>query len=189
MSTDAKTSMPVEGNNPMNFLFIAGMQVAFTGVMAGVVKHTPVLRVLDDALPFSTPNIAMCWIIMLAGLIQGWLGATTNWARKEYNVPWPWTFAQPSNKNKLKFDMVQRAHLNFVENYTQVLGVSYFAAQVSSNLAAVCGSFFLLGRLAFIRGYYTGNAKNKDSGAFGYILGFFPLVGLAWYYLISNLLL
>ena len=88
------------------------------------------------------------------------------------------------------FDAVQRAHLNFVENYPQFLGVAFFALKLAPKLATVCGTLFLLGRFApyarwppipprrassparaprvvFAFGYYSGIAANKDRGAFG----------------------
>ena len=64
------------------------------------------------------------------------------------------------------------------ENYTQMLACTYFAALDTPTLAAVTSSFFLAGRVAFAQGYYSGNAKNKDAGVFGYMLGAFPLYGL-----------
>ena len=83
--------------------------------------------------------------------------------------------------------MVQRAHLNFVENYPKFLGVAFFAAKMAPKLAAVFGFISLLGRVVFAQGYYSGIAEKKDNGAFGYMLGIFPLYGLAWLYLVTEL--
>ena len=63
-------------------------------------------------------------------------------------MPWPHTVAPEKNKDKLLFDAVQRAHLNFVENYPQFLGVAFFALKIAPKLATVCGTLFLLGRFA-----------------------------------------
>ena len=46
-----------------------------------------------------------------------------------------------------------------------MLACTYFAALDTPTLAAAASSFFLAGRVAFAQGYYTGNAKNKDAGA------------------------
>jgi hypothetical protein len=137
MSGDAKTSMPVEGMNPMNVMMIGGFQAVYTGLMYALIKYVnpePMLEVL----PFSLET-TMAFLVLFAGLVQGMMASTTNWARKEYEVPWPHTFGQEKNKDKLKFDMVQRAHLNFVENYTQFLAVAFFAAKMAPKLAAVFG--------------------------------------------------
>jgi hypothetical protein len=45
----------------------------------------------------------------------------------------------------------------------------------------------LLGRIVFAQGYYSGIAEKKDNGAFGYMLGIFPLFGLAWLFLLTEL--
>jgi glutathione S-transferase len=103
------------------------------------------------------------------------------------NVPWPHTFGLEKSKDKLKFDMVQRAHLNFVENYPQFYAIVYFALQFAPKLTTICGTIFLLGRIVFALGYYSGDAGNKNQGAFGYMLGIFPVYGLCWLYLLTNI--
>jgi glutathione S-transferase len=100
--------------------------------------------------------------VLLAGVVQSLMASKTNWARLEYNVPWPHTFALEKSKDKLKFDMVQRAHLNFVENYPQYLATAYFALQLAPTLATLFGCFFLLGRVVFALGYYSGDATAKN---------------------------
>ena len=114
-----------------------------------------------------TAELGLCYLVLAAGLVQGLMGTKTNWARKAYvsatapsggpprslscrpqDVPWPHTVAPEKNKDKLRFDAVQRAHLNFVENYPQFLGVAFFALKIAPKLATVCGTLFLLGRFA-----------------------------------------
>ena len=58
--------------------------------------------------------------------------------------------------------MIQRAHLNFVENYPQYLATAYFALQLAPTLATLFGIFFLLGRVVFALGYYSGDATQKN---------------------------
>ena len=171
--------------NPMSVLMIGGFQAVYTGLMFALLKYVnpePMLKFL----PFKLET-TMCFLVLAAGLVQGMMASYTNWARVEYNNPWPHTFCLEKNKDKLKFDMVQRAHLNFVENYTQFLAVAFFAAKMAPKLAAVFGFIFLLGRVVFAQGYYSGIAEKKDNGAFGYMLGIFPLYGLAWLYLVTEL--
>ena len=47
--------------------------------------------------------------MLLAGVVQSMMGTKTNWARIEYKVPWPHTFAPPEKvkdpDTRLKFDM------------------------------------------------------------------------------------
>ena len=42
-------------------------------------------------------------------------------------------------------------------------------------------------RVVFALGYYSGIAAKKDNGAFGYMLGFFPLYGLCWLWFLTEL--
>ena len=129
----------------------------------------------------------MAFLVLLGGLITGWQASYVNWARVHYKVPWPHTFAPDSNKEKLKFDMIQRASINFTENYTQFLCVSYLAANMAPKSAAVFGFFYLLGRIVFSMGYYSGDASKKDNGAFGYMIGIFPQYGLAWLFFLTSM--
>ena len=179
------SAMPTDMNpgskgSPLVPMFM--FQGIFTGAMFAATKFGNAEALVGTALaPLGLDaHKTVLLFVILAGFLQGYMAGSTNGARTKYNVPWPHTFAPEANKDKIAFDCVQRAHLNFVENYTQVLVLVYFAAQDTPNLAFVTGTFFLLGRLAFANGYYTGNAKNKDSGVFGYMLGFFPLIGLTY---------
>ena len=142
---------------------------ADTGLMYALLNHADAeaklaeLPVVGDV----TAELGLCYLVLAAGLVQGLMGTKTNWARKAYvsatapsggpprslscrpqDVPWPHTVAPEKNKDKLRFDAVQRAHLNFVENYPQFLGVAFFALKIAPKLATVCGTLFLLGRFA-----------------------------------------
>ena len=49
-----------------------------------------------EALPF-TLETTMAFLVLVAGLVQGIMAATTNWARVEYKNPWPHTFCLEKN--------------------------------------------------------------------------------------------
>ena len=49
-----------------------------------------------EALPF-TLETTMAFLVLVAGLVQGMMAATTNWARVEYKNPWPHTFCLEKN--------------------------------------------------------------------------------------------
>ena len=190
-------------NNPNSVFKILMFESIFTGLVYAGLKfgdvETRLAAVISPVLPLDA-NKATMVIVLLAGVLQNHMASTTNWARAKYDVKWPHTFApegdpampaQPDltqppprvpplegHKDKVAFDCVQRAHLNFVENYTQVLALTYFAAQAAPYWAFLSAFFFLLGRLVFANGYYSGNAENRNAGAFGYMVGKFPLQGL-----------
>jgi glutathione S-transferase len=169
--------------NPNAWFIPLVFQAIFTGIVWASLKFANLEAVLAAAIPLPlNANKTLLLTVILAGMLQNHMASTTNWARVKYNVPWPNTFAPEAHKDKVAFDCVQRAHLNFVENYPQVLGVVYFAAQEYPYYAFVTSCMFLLGRLVFANGYYTGKAAAKDAGTFGYMLGMFPLYGLMYIY-------
>merc|ERR1711871_343717 len=172
--------------NPMNVFMIGGFQAVYTGLMYCAMRYGDLESKLG-VLPSFSVESTMALLVLLAGLVQGMMASKTNWARVEYNNPWPHTFCLEGNKDKLRFDMVQRAHLNFVENYPQFLGVAFFSAKLAPKCAALFGTIYPLGRVVFAFGYYSGIAEKKDNGAFGYMLGIFPLYGLAWLFLAKEL--
>ena len=81
------------------------MQTVYTGFTYAALKFFPV----DVPNCGLSTNEAMAVIVMVAGLVQNMMAASTNEARTKYGVPWPHTFAPEKNADKLKFDMVQRA--------------------------------------------------------------------------------
>lgn len=175
---DNNTALPTEVNPPNGFVPII-FQAMFTGIVFATLKFVDLETKIAALSPVPLDGMKTTLIVVIvAGFLQGHMAGSTNYFRIKFNVPWPHTFAPHGHKDKIAFDCVQRAHLNFVENYTQVLAVTFFAAQDFPHYALVCALFFLAGRLVFANGYYSGIAKNKDAGMFGYMLGYFPLYGL-----------
>jgi glutathione S-transferase len=178
MSKKSGTSLPTK-DNPQKGIVPIVFQGVFTGIVFAAQKYGNLETVLDTLCPVPLDvTKAVLLFVIFSGFLQGMMASATNAARVKYNVPWPHTFALEGNKDKIAFDCVQRAHINFTENYTQYLAVFYFAACEAPHCAVAFGMFYLLGRLAFANGYYSGNAANKDAGVFGYMLGAFPLLGL-----------
>lgn len=86
------------------------------------------------------------------------------------------------------FNCTQRAHQNTLEMlpiYNTLLlvgGLKY------PEISAAAGAVFLLGRIAFVSGYTTGDPAKRMRGAFGY-LGLITLLGTSLvtvYSLIKN---
>ena len=186
---DKGTSMPTAqnpgtGGGPA-ILVPTIFDAVYTGLVWAGLKYGNAEAVLASAIsPFVQLDAhkALLLFVILAGFLQTHMACNTNGARKKFEVPWPHTFAPHGHPDKVAFDCVQRAHLNFVENYTQVLALTYFAVQDTPYWGFVSAVMFLFGRLVFANGYYTGNAVNKDRGAFGYMLGYFPLKALVYLY-------
>uniref|UniRef100_A0A1B6GGH5 Glutathione S-transferase 3, mitochondrial n=2 Tax=Cuerna arida TaxID=1464854 RepID=A0A1B6GGH5_9HEMI len=102
-----------------------------------------------------------------------WKGFKVGSARKKYNVAYP-TMYSPTND---QFNCYQRAHQNTLENYPQFLTLLMLGGLQHPVVAAVAGTTWCLGRIAYAKGYYTGDPSKRMQGAFGYI-GLFTLLGL-----------
>ena len=76
---------------------------------------------------------------------------------------------------KHKFNCVQRAHQNTLENYPIFLMLLAIGSASRPFLSGVYGTIYLLGRLAYAIGYSTGDPAKRNRGAFGYI-GLFGLI-------------
>lgn len=187
MGKETGTVMPTSANPGTSggpaILVPTIFDAVFTTLVWAGLKYGNAENVLASVIsPFVQLDAhkALLAIVILGGLLATHMASNTNGARAKYDVPWPHTFAPHGHKDKIAFDCVQRAHLNFVENYTQVLALAYFAVQDTPYWGFVSTAMFLFGRLVFANGYYTGNAANKDRGVFGYMLGYFPLKGLVY---------
>ncbi|XP_063234058.1 glutathione S-transferase 3, mitochondrial-like [Bacillus rossius redtenbacheri] len=100
-----------------------------------------------------------------------WKGVKVGMARKKFGVPYPNMYS-PDNT---LFNCVQRAHQNTLENYPQFLALLLLGGLEWPVVSAVGGAVWLLGRIAYAQGYYTGDPKNRMRGSFGY-LGLFALL-------------
>jgi len=101
-----------------------------------------------------------------------WLSVNVGKARKKYGVLYPKMYS-PDND---RFNCVQRAHQNWLENFPQFLVLLFVGGLYLPKITAVAGIIYLLGRIAYARGYYTGDPEKRMQGAFGYI-GLLTMLG------------
>jgi len=97
-------------------------------------------------------------------------------ARKKYNVKYPALYAEKGTPNADKFNCVQRAHQNSLENLPQFLVLLLTAGLRFPVTAAVAGAIYLAGRVAYFAGYSTGDPEKRLRGTFMYI-GLLTLYG------------
>merc|ERR1711894_262034 len=84
-------------------------------------------------------------------------------ARKEFGIKYPKLYSDENEGNN-KFNCIQRAHQNSLENYPQFLFLLATGGISHPVLSSIAGLIYLAGRLAFAKGYYTGNPENRRWG-------------------------
>jgi len=110
--------------------------------------------------------------ILLAGLT-----VMVSRKRKEYNIKYPKLYADASDGEKgVIFNCYQRAHQNTLEQYTLVLSSLLISGLEYPTLSTTLGVTWIIGRIFYARGYYTGNPE-KRSNALG-LIGELASVGL-----------
>jgi len=101
-----------------------------------------------------------------------WKSLQVGKARKKYKVNYP-TMYSPDND---MFNCVQRAHQNTLEVLPQFLMVLLIGGARYPIISSLAGLIWIAGRIAYAKGYYTGDPKKRMKGSFGYI-GLFTLLG------------
>ncbi|KAL5017136.1 hypothetical protein ScPMuIL_006725 [Solemya velum] len=106
--------------------------------------------------------------VILTGLgstfVNMWLAINVGRARKQYEVAYPEMYS--TNKT---FNCIQRAHQNYLEGYPQFLFLLLVGGLQYPKTTAGAGLLYLLGRIAYAKGYYTGDPEKRRWGAFMHI--------------------
>ncbi|KAI3427202.1 hypothetical protein D9Q98_007138 [Chlorella vulgaris] len=148
---------------------------------------------LQPARRLSSPNRANRTIVRpLAALMPadyGWVmasvaytAAVSQWqsiqvmkARKECGVPYPLMYATGEGEAANKFNCTQRGHQNMLETLPLQLAMQLLVGVLYPRGAAIQGAVWATCRIAYMRGYMTGDPKKRNPGA---AICFFSFVGL-----------
>ncbi|XP_069135656.1 glutathione S-transferase 3, mitochondrial-like [Argopecten irradians] len=103
--------------------------------------------------------------------VNMWMGMNVAKARKQYEVAYPNMYSD----NKV-FNCIQRAHQNTLEGYPTFLMLLFVGGLQYPLTSAGAGTIYQLGRIAFAKGYSTGEPEKRRWGTFGYI-GLLTMLG------------
>ncbi|TMW56476.1 hypothetical protein Poli38472_006486 [Pythium oligandrum] len=109
-------------------------------------------------------------VVVLLFIVNMWAGLKVGKARKLYDVPYPEMYADKSNKNAKIFNCVQRAHQNMLESIPLFLTCLFTSAIYRPQAAAIIGFIRVLGFVAYIQGYATGDPAKRYRGSFGNVV-------------------
>jgi len=94
-----------------------------------------------------------------------WKGFKVGGMRKKLKINYPTMY---SKDNDL-FNCYQRAHQNTLENYPQFLTCLFLGGLEMPVLTSIGGVIWILGRISYAKGYYTGDPQKRMQGGYGYI--------------------
>jgi len=96
--------------------------------------------------------------------VNMWMAINVGRARKKYGVKYPIMYSS-ENGGENMFNCIQRAHQNTLEGYPSFLMLLLLGGLQYPRLSAGAGVVYLLGRIVYARGYYTGDAQGRVPGA------------------------
>jgi len=113
-----------------------------------------------------------------------WKAIQVGKVRKQFKIFYPKMYSEDNDL----FNCYQRAHQNTLEVYPTFLTMLFVGGLEMPVWSSLAGLIFILGRIRYAQGYYTGDPKKRMQGAF-YVAGLLMLLGASTkfaYRLITN---
>ena len=114
----------------------------------------------------------MVWLHVVTVLVVAQymgFGILVGWARGRYEVHAPAVTGHPM------FERLYRVHMNSLEQMVTLLPAMYLSAQFWSPMwSAAAGVAYIVGRFVYLKAY----ANDPKSRTLGFVLGYFPIMGL-----------
>ncbi|KAG6541843.1 hypothetical protein Mapa_016861 [Marchantia paleacea] len=131
--------------------------------------------VVRAAAPVSLPA-EYGYVVLTAAssyVLTQWQAIQVSMQRRKYGIQYPKMYedAEPS-----VFNCYQRAHQNTLESYPAFLAMLLAGGLAYPITSAAFGMLWVVGRVVYSFGYYTGEPKNRLRGAFNFF-GLFGLLG------------
>lgn len=112
------------------------------------------------------PMFGLVILVFVASIFMlQWLGFNVVKARKKHDVQYPLMYSDKDNM----FNCIQRAHQNTLEVYPLFLCTLFIAGLFAPFIASIAGIIWIVSRVVYANGYYSGDPENRIKGAFGYI--------------------
>ncbi|SNX86616.1 related to glutathione s-transferase 3 [Melanopsichium pennsylvanicum] len=113
------------------------------------------------------------------------MGVKVGSARKAAQVPYPYLYAEKAiaekNHDAHLFNCAQRVHQNTLEFLTSFVFLTLFNGLFFPKLTAAISATWVLSRIPYAIGYYSGTPSNRAFGAILSGLSFLGLLVLATY--------
>jgi len=101
-----------------------------------------------------------------------WKALQVGKMRKQYKIFYPKMYSEDNDL----FNCYQRAHQNSLEIYPTFLSMLFLGGLEMPVWSTIAGLIFILGRIRYAQGYYTGDPKKRMQGGF-YVIGLLMLLG------------
>jgi len=105
------------------------------------------------------------FVFVASIVLLQWMGFNVVKARKKFGVSYPTMY---SDKDPM-FNCVQRAHQNTLEIYPVFLVTMFLGGLQYPLVCAIAGVLWIVSKVVYAKGYYTGDPSRRNRGAFGYI--------------------